>query len=220
MSRRPSNVSSTYDSAKINVAPTWILGKDLMLVLFIIPSQEYDYIAGLLCSQDVLFTWCWLYNLSRLGNPVWTLPKVFGIGFLLSILNIVCSWIFMSEVAFASEQLTVFYIILISVTFISYFAVIAQWIYYIWNLNYETTDMLTFLTIIQASVFIFFFALYLLIDFSNSYSQAVVWTNLGINYLTTWVYAMTGCTACVSVISGRVSKFGNILLSNVRIYTS
>ena len=194
-----------------------ILAKDLVLIFYILPYQQYDYLPGLISSQDILFTWSYLYNLVRLGTPVWSFPKVFIIGSLFAVANIIYSWSSMNEQAFYNSDITTFYFILVFSAFIILLVVVGQWIYYIWNTIDESTDMLTYLKIIQASIFILFFLVYIFVDwvslFNPSHSQT--WNAYGVNYLTTMVYLMTGCTAIVSVISGRVSKFGSILFSSV-----
>ena len=123
----------------------------------------------------------------------------------------------MSEEVASLSDLTIVYQTAIAVAFFFFFVVIGQWIHYVWNLNKESTDMLTYLQVIQASAFIFFFSIYLLAAWANSYDPTVtaIWNTYGLNYLTTMVYIMSGCTACVSIISGRVSKFGSIIFSNV-----
>ena len=194
-----------------------IIGKGLVLILYIIPYQAYNFLPGLLLGQDIVFTWSYFYNLTRLGSPVWTLPKVFVIAVILSIVNIIYSWVSMSEEVASLSDLTIVYQTAIAVAFFFFFVVIGQWIHYVWNLNKESTDMLTYLQVIQASAFIFFFSIYLLATWANSYDPTVtaIWNTFGLNYLTTMVYIMSGCTACVSIISGRVSKFGSIIFSNV-----
>ena len=194
-----------------------IIGKDLILMLYIIPYQAYNFLPGLLLGQDILFTWSYFYNLSRLGSPVWTLPKVFTIAAIFSIVNITYSWVSMSEDAASLSDLVIVYQTTVAVAFFLFFVVIGQWIHYVWNLNKETTDILTYLQVIQTSVFIFFFLIYLLADWASTFdpTSSTDWNTFGLDYLTTMVYIMSGCTACVSIISGRVSKFGSIIFSNV-----
>ena len=195
-----------------------ILGKDLIVVLFVIPNQAYDILTGLLLGQDILFTWCYLYNLTRLGNPVWTLYKVLAIGTLFAIANIIASWMSMSEQASDDSNVLIWCQTVLAVAFFILFVVIGQWIHYLWKKIDESTDMLTLLKTIQTSVFILFFLFYLLADwgpeFVPSANLAAEWNTFGLNYLTMMVYMMTGCTAIVSVISGRVSKLGSMIFSN------
>ena len=195
-----------------------ILGKDLLLILYIIPNQAYDLLPGLLFGQDILFTWCYLYNLVRLGNPIWTLSKVFTIGFLFAITNIIASWITMSEEALNNPSLPIICQTMVALAFFIFFVVIGQWIHYVWKTVDESTDTMTYLTLIQVSVFVFFLLAYLTADwfteFFLSYSFTVDWAPFGVSYLTLMVYMMTGCTAIVSIISGRANKLGTIIYSN------
>ena len=199
-----------------------ILAKDLVLMLYILPYQQYDYLPGLIASQDLLFTWSYLYNLVRLGSPVWKFSKVFVIGSLFTIANLIFSWSSMSEQAYYNSDLATFFLVVVCVAFIILVVMVGQWIYYVWNTLNESADMLTYLKIIQASIFLIFFLVYIFVDwvslFNPSSSQS--WNAYGANYLTTMIYLMTGCTAIVSVISGRVSKFGSILFSSVSIRIS
>ena len=195
-----------------------ILGKDLVLILYVIPNQSYDILPGLLLGQDILFTWGYLYNLSRLGDPVWTLSKVFSIGTLFAITNIIVSWISMSEQAMNDPNLLIWCQALVTIAFFILFVVIGQWIYFVWKTIDESTDMFTLLKTIQTSVFVFFFLLYLAADWGAEFVPSAdlppEWNTFGLTYLTTMVYMMTGCTAIVSVISGRVSKLGSMIFSN------
>ena len=196
-----------------------ILGKDFLMILYIIPYQQYDLLTPVLYSQDVLFTWCFIYNLVRLGNPIWTLPKVFVIAFMFLISDVVFTWMIMTDASLESFDIfSVSSQTFIAFSFLLLFVVIGQWIYYVWSMNKETTDILTYMKVVQASVFIIFFFIYMLVTWYVTFIVNVPheWnSSFGVNYLTLWVYTMSGCTACVSVISGRVSKFGNIIFSNV-----
>ena len=195
-----------------------ILGKDLLLILYIIPTQAYDILPGLLLGQDILFTWGYLHNLARLGNPIWSLSKVFMIGFLFTLTNILSSWAQMSEEATNDPNLLIVSQTTIAVAFFIFFVVIGQWIYYVWKTSNETTDTMVYLKLIQVSVFVFFLLAYLTADwftiFFPSYSFTVEWAPYGVSYLTLMVCMMTGCTAIVSIISGRVNKLGTIIFSN------
>jgi hypothetical protein len=194
-----------------------ILGKDLLLILYVIPHQQYNVLPGLLCGQDILFTWAYFYNLNRLGSPVWTLPKVFVCGALVSVCNLFYSWLSMSDNDSVNSVLITVTQVLAPVGFCIFFMIIGQWIYYVWNIVNESTDILTYLKVIQTCAFIFFLLIYFVANAATIYDadHAPSWNMLGINNLTLMVYVMSVCTACVSIISGRVSKFGSLIFSNV-----
>ena len=39
-----------------------ILAKDFVFILYIIPYQQYDFMTPLMSSQDILFTWFFIFN--------------------------------------------------------------------------------------------------------------------------------------------------------------
>ena len=45
-----------------------ILVKDFVTLFLIIPNFQYGILAGLTACTDTLFTWCYFYNLHRLGG--------------------------------------------------------------------------------------------------------------------------------------------------------
>ena len=196
-----------------------ILAKDFILILYIIPYQQYDFLAPVMMSHYILFTWYFIYNLVRLGYPIWTLPKVFVIALMLCISNVVFVWLTMIDAD--EESYTIgreCALTFVSFGFFLLFIVIGQWIYYVWNQVDETTDILTFLKFIQTSIFVFFFVIYISAAWYVLFSIDISpeWgSTYGVGYLTFWTYVVSGCTAGVSVISGRVSKFGSIMFANV-----
>ena len=200
-----------------------ILGKDLVLIFYVIPNQAYDLLPGLLWGQDILFIWNFLYNFYRIGKPIWTLWKVFAISLLFAILDIIESFMSMSDQAANNNNLFVILQTLTVMAFFILFIVIGQWILYVWQKTREPTDLLTYLKLIQTSVFIFFFLLYLFADWwalfypTSSFNSAmpVEWNTYGVTYLTMITYMMAGCTACASIITGRVSRIGVLTLSNM-----
>ena len=196
-----------------------IIGKDLVLVTYIVPYKAYDLLPGLLLGQDILFTWSYFYNLSKLGNPTWTLLKVFAIACIFAIANLITSWISMSEQAYNNSDLYIIIQTLVAVAFFILFYVIGTWCIYVRKNLDDSTDMLTYMKIVQTSVFAFFFLLYLLADwfavYFPSWTSYPEWNTFGVNYLTLMVYMMSGCTALVSIVSGRVSKWGGISYSGM-----
>ena len=200
-----------------------ILGKDLVLILYVIPNQAYNLLPGLLWGQDILFIWSYLYNFYRLGKPIWTLSKVFAISLIFGILDIMVCWTSMSDQAANDTNLFIIMQTLAAIAFFMLFVVTGQWIVYVWKKTKESTDILTSLQLIQASVFIFFFLLYVLFDWwaifypTSNFNGAMPeeWNTYGVTYLTTITYIMTGCTACVSIITGRVSRLSALILSNM-----
>ena len=199
-----------------------ILLKDLLIVLYILPNERYDLLNGLLLGSDILFTWCYLYNLTRLGNPVWTLSKVFVIGSILTVLNIFLSWYNTSEsirafITYDQPSIMIVFPVTIFIVFLIFLVFIGQWIYYVWKNINESTDIVTFLKVVQTHIFVFILFSYLLIGWSSVFitEYRVEWTCFGISLVLTITYTQSICTALVTIISGKVSKFAASMLSNV-----
>ena len=203
-----------------NIILIIILVKDFLVLFYIFPYQQYELLPSLFFATDILFTWCYFYNLTRLGNPIWTLPKVFVINFIFTALLLVFVWLGVSETLAFNEDLFIALQFLLALAFFFLLVVIGQWIHYIWKTCHESSsDSLTYIKLIQASIFLFCFIIYLTVDWAIVFVSIdklpYNWSILGSTYLTTMIYLMAGCTVCVSIISASISKICSIILSNV-----
>ena len=199
----------------------FILAKDLLIMLYSLPYQRYNILSGIYLASDVLFTWCYFYNLTRLGNPIWTLPKVFTISLIFSSVIVAFSWIVMSEAAAFNTDLYVAIQFFTALGLFLFSVVVGQWIHYVWSKCQESTDALTYLKLIQTSIFVLFFIFYLLADWAVIFVPNLPpeWNVLGSNFLTLMISVMAGCTVCVSITSSSISKLCSILLSNVSFFS-
>ena len=195
-----------------------ILAKDFVLITFIIPNNDYNIIVGFTLAVDIIFQWCYLYNLCRLGSSVWTLPKVFGIMLLFMAADIAFVWLGMSDAAASNKSLLLFIQIIIGVAIFSLWCLTVQWFRYVWRLDLETVDLAEYLKAVQASVFVVFFNVYVLADWVSGFlgnDLPPEWNTVGVSFLVMMTYFMSVGTLCVSLITGRVSKFGALAFSKV-----
>ena len=193
-----------------------IISKDLIVLVDIIPDQHYDFFAGILCAVDIIFSWCFFYNLYRLGGSIFTLPKCFLIMLTFMVGNIISVWEFMSDFATNSKELLLFLQIVIGIGIFSLWCLTAQWFYYVYKLDLEHVSLFTYLRAIQASVFVVFLNIYILavwttVFFDTSYD----WQTAGASYVVMMTYLMSIGTVIVSLITGRVNKFGAMSFSKV-----
>ena len=195
-----------------------VIFTDLLLLNYIIPNQKFDFLPGLICCRDILFTWSFLVNVHRLGSSVWTLPKISFIIFCSVSLNWIYAWMSMSETAAASSDLLNIQYALISSMIFALLVFTAMWFHHIYTTNNENLDFKTILMNMQTSVFAVFLCMYIVADFTPGLAASTEpsnWAGYGESYLTMLTYMMAGCVLCVNVITTSISKIGSLEISKV-----
>ena len=198
-----------------------IIVTDLLLLNYIIPNQLYDFLPGLISCRDVLFTWSFLVNLHKLGGSIWTLPKVSFIIFCSGSLNLIYTWVAMSETAAVSSDLLNLQYALTSSIILALLIFAVMWFYHIYKMNHEILDLRANLINIQTSVFVVFICMYIIADFAPGLAastESPEWYGYGESNLTMLTYMMTGCVICVNIITTSISKIGSLEVSKVLYY--
>ena len=195
-----------------------IIVTDLLLLNYIIPNQKFDFLPGLICCRDILFTWSFLFNLHKLGSSVWTLPRVSFVMFCSVSLNWIYAWTGMSETTATSSDLLNIQYALISSMIFALLVFTAMWFHHIYTTNNENLDFKTILMNMQTSVFAVFLCMYIVADFTPGLAASTEpsnWAGYGESYLTMLTYMMAGCVLCVNVITTSISKIGSLEISKV-----
>ena len=189
-----------------------IIIPNALLLLWIIPFEQYDILVGLLAARDTIFAYSILAYMVRYKNPIWTWRS--------AILIIAC---FMSANILLTVQSQIFSlsanILVLNSVLLTFFVSLAllaftinmiRWFRYV-KLKYcygnnEQEDI----RIILCSVCAVCYYIFILGDWLIYYapkSTSPTWTSrLGYNYLTLYSYLMAGAILMISVTSSRIIR--------------
>lgn len=178
----------------------FLLIPDILILVWLIPFQQYDYMMVLLDARDTMYTFSLLLCLVKFSNPVWTWRSMLFIGVPLMINNVLMSFSTLStDLNFATDTITVSYV-LTSFGLFSFFANAVNWIWHLFHMKSEEVSIKTHL----CSAYVVIVAAFLFCDWLPSYfptNPGDPWSNVGLTYLTCYSYLTASCTLCLSVIS-------------------
>ena len=178
----------------------FLLIPDILLLVWLIPFQQYDYMMVILDARDTIYTFSLLLCLVKFSNPVWTWGSLLCVGVPLMINNVLMSFSTLtSDLDFASDTITASYVL----TSVALFSFIAHAVYWIWHLFHMKSEDVSIKTHL-CSAYVVIVAAFLFGNWLPSYAPTEPgdpWSNVGITYLTCYSYLTASCTLCLTVIS-------------------
>lgn len=189
---------------------------DALFLFWIIPFAQYDLIAPIICSRDIMFTFCFLSLMVKFDNRIWTSWTTVMIGGPLMLANILvsCSTLFLDSTEFQSTTL-ILTPVLISVGLISLTVTLIRWLYYMKrsNGNNSESDKSRLKNDILCTVFAVLLTIFLYADWILFYFPIPLsspWSIVGCNYLSMYNYLIAGCTLCVTIVVNRFTRMDAI----------
>jgi hypothetical protein len=181
---------------------------DLALLLWILPFEQYDFMAGIIGARDTMFIYSFLAYMVRLENRIWTWPSTIVIAISFMIANILAT--IESQIITISDDIRSAIVILlpffVALGFLSLIITLMRWIWYLRNCHAldKSEEMRNNL----CSVYAFFYTVFIFGDWLIFFFPVVPpsWMNTGVNYLTLYTYLMAGCILMTTLIANRLSR--------------
>ena len=201
-----------------------VTSSDLLLLTYVVPYQQFDWLPSVIGCRDILFTWTFAFSLNKLSPLIWT-PKMISLVMFCSVsLNWTYSWISMSvpvEVINNTVLLGLQYALISFMIFLLLFVTI-QWFIHIYHTNKsdEPSNLSVVLTNLQTSIFSIFLCIYIFCDFIPALAitaESEDWYAYGVTYLTMLTYMMAASMLCVNIMTTTIGKIGTIAISQVLI---
>ena len=180
---------------------------DLLYLFWIIPYEQYDYMAGLIGLRDTMYIYSLMTYLFRFGNPIWTWSSTMLIAGSLMTANVLSTCGFLSvDPTFVTANVYIL-LFLVALGLLTLLVSLVRWFWYILTItprsenekrrNYLCTVYAVCSTIFILGDWLIFFA-----------PQPIEpdWSNMGTNYLTLYTYLMAFCTVMVTVVTTRTNR--------------
>lgn len=181
---------------------------DVILLFWVIPQEQYDYVAAIIGARDTMYISSFLAYMVRLKNPIWTWRSSFIISFSFMICNILCT--IKSQIVTLSDSYLAFSAVMLplSLTVGFFFLLVnaTRWVIYIRRV--DTEDKSGELKHSLLNVYTAFYVIFVVGDWSQYYTTSVPadWNRTGVSSLTMYAYLMAGCTLCVTVLTSRLLR--------------
>ena len=205
-------ISSTEDKNSVYVPLSetiiLLLLPDILILFFLIPLEQYDFMVLLLDARNTMFIFAILTCLAKISNPIWTTNSVLFTGTPLLISHLFLS--FQSLTFGEVFILAVMQKIFASIGLLSLSVYVFQWSSYIFRLNaQDATTTLSKETILCSAYSLFVFVFILgnwIISVAIPTNTGDPWFPTGAAYLTWHSYSIAVCTVCMTVVSSCCSK--------------
>lgn len=185
----------------------FLLLPDILILIFLIPFEQYDFIVLLLNARNTMFIFAILTCLAKISNPIWTCNSVFFTGFPFLVSNVFLSFQSLTTGEFFIESLM--QKISTSVGLLSLLVYVFQWNSYIFGLNTKEATNILSKDIILCSAYTLIVFVFIL---GNSIISLLPtqpgdsWSSTGAAYLTWHSYSIAVCTVSMTVVSSCCSK--------------
>jgi len=202
-------ISTEGDSQSIYIplreTIAFLLIPDVLILFWMIPFEQYDYMMLLLDARDTMFTYSLLLCLVKFSNPVWTKRSLLLIGVPLMTNNILLSFATLSSDPDLIQNFEFASLVILSIGLFFFLAHIVYWFWHFFHLDSKDVTTESYLCCVYSVVTsIFLLGNWLLFYCPMTFGDP--WSNVGLAYLTFYTYLIASCTLCLTVISSRCAR--------------